>query len=407
MTAYRGTIIAFRRDLLGSRLINMLRAWQVARSVDYELVVLWPDKTPFLPGSYDFFDIFDREALATEHPDLRVVATYDPDVVSEACGLTREELKAAPDTIAAFGADGQWDPGIRVAIHRSTAVPQVAKAALGEFHELFASLPFHPRVAEAIQAVEPAEIGYSTAIHLRRGDFINGRVIREDGVVQEGLFALSDLSDTDLLQDRINNYIMKYVPLSTICRICQKIPKVILFSDVSEDRRSLEHEFGNRLLDVHGALDAFSDLTPLQRAFCELVLMSRTGQILATKSNFSSSAAEIGAKRVIRAQKWMRAEEVIHDAGLHLENSGFDAEGKAMVLREIVRGYEKDFRRRGVEAQAAVCEQRRRELEAGPSPIVPASISAKTPPVAAPPRKPPTKSRRSSRKKPAAKLPRP
>ncbi len=358
-------MVALRMDQFGGRILNFLYAWRYARRTGRRLYVLWPDSTPYLAGSYEFFDLFDEAAFQAEADEVQIVRTYDFAEVSAATGLAEATLRATWSTYLGFGdqKDRHDDDLPDLVWHRlsSAVTPPGTDVDDDDAASLFARLRLTPQVERTLADFDDLDLADTLAIHLRRGDFIDARVEAHGAVIEEGLFAIRSLENQVEVDRLINAFMAKYLPLETVRRAAINEPRVALYSDVTADRRSLEASFSERLIDVNSRLDA-ATLTPLQRAFCEWLLMSRSRRILASKSNFSSSAGMLGGAQILRAQKWLRAAEVLEDIDVLLLRSPLSTYDRENLRRQMIAAYQKLFVRLGYTQEAAICETR---LQAG------------------------------------------
>jgi hypothetical protein len=353
-------VIAYRSDLLGSRLLNLLHAWSFALASDRSLVLIWPDQTPFHPGSFGFHDIFDAEGLAEAAPDLTVIPSDEIGEINRRLGVNWSGLQDLPSVTSLPGDPARWKEGPDAVLYRATGSawisPDAALRAREEAAALFRRLPLHPRIEAAMSAVSGFDLSAAAGFHLRRGDFVDGLAFADGRLIDSGLFARRDLQDRPHVTRGIISFVAKYLPDRVVHRLAAGAGRpVVFFSDVAEVRQSFERAHATAISQVHAILDD-QDLTVLQRAMCDLILLSRTAAIFASRSNYSYLAALIGGVERILVHDQLLAMDAVDDVRTLISRSALSAEDRGALFQMLMREYQSVFTKRGSPDQALICE---------------------------------------------------
>ena len=343
-----GAVIAYRTDQLGSRLLNLLYAGAAAEELGYRTLTSWLPRKRH-DDEYSLYDLYDQEGLGRAWPSLTAIDRRDAGSVAAALGVPIEEVAAAPkvrDVLS--GGPGGWSLSANVVRHDETSNPSGAgrKTALakhwrGVARKIGSRLPPHPAIARALDLFDASELGRCTAVHIRRGDFVDGWT-DNGGYRADGLFALRDLSSEAEVNGLLRNFVAKYVPLDGIARAIQDAAPVLIFADRPSDRADLAERLSGRVIDVHGRLET-ARLTPLQRAFCELLLMSKAGKILAPRSNFSGAAALLGDVPAFVYTDERRADELWRDVEGFLAVSPLSPADRATLRLKLEVAFGSEF----------------------------------------------------------------
>ncbi len=267
-------IIGFRQDRIGARLICLLNVMRIARKFGVSGRYLWLSQPggpyPELADPRDFLD----PAFVAAHID---VVGHAPD----RAGLRNLPAVAPGMSRAGFArtlAEGRrYECDSMAEILRFMDEPE-AEAAAG-LRAVAADLALSPRLARALadarRILERAGGGRPLAIHVRRGDILDGDPWS------------------------YSSWASKYVPDEFFRAFVAAVEgPVIAFSDTPA---AVEHlrQGDPRILSVQELLDPGA-LTPAERDLLELLLMAGCAQVGApSHSAFSRAAAMVGECRIV------------------------------------------------------------------------------------------------------------
>jgi hypothetical protein len=264
---YHGSIIAFRNDRLGARLMTMMNMIRIAQDYDIPYYFVWQTGRRTSEELLQPTQIFDEtyfNALEAPIDVYRTAAKTGTDLMLMPADSTADDLRA----MAAGGT-----PLICIGHHliifpwetRTDVAPRYAAA----IH----TLRFSPEVTAAMHAVDDVLSDSGTAFHIRRGDIIY------DPITSNQLWS--------------NKYIPReFYEVLAKQLISDPNKRVLVFSDEPEEIVRLK-TLGPQIL---GAADVIpANLTPAQRTFIELYAMSRSSVIYGPPgSGFSMTAALMG-----------------------------------------------------------------------------------------------------------------
>lgn len=268
---YHGSIIAFRNDRLGARLMTMMNAIRIAQDYDLPYYFVWKTDGRTSEELLNPTQIFDAAYFAQHEAPIDVyrdVAPQSADVAALPPKSTVADFKAQTAGQGAVICSGSnlivfpWETSEDVA-------PRYANA--------LAALRFSPEVTQAIKEVDAVLAGSGTAFHIRRGDIIY------DPITSNQLWS------------------NKYIPREFYEVLAKQLTRdpdkrILVFSDEPEEITRLK-ALSPQIL---GAADVIpASLTLAQRDFIELYAMSRCGVIYGPPgSGFSMTAALMGNSSV-------------------------------------------------------------------------------------------------------------
>jgi hypothetical protein len=293
-------IVAYRTDLLGGRLLNLMHGWRLARRLDAEFVYLWPYFTKWRAqsGYRDpvalLTQLFDLAEHALARPDLAFTSVDGLSVkaaVRRAEGL--EVLAPIPDDPAAHAfapaEDAIRTHWSRAAFTAATPLPLAGEepaTVRAEATALIRSLPLNGALSAALERVrQAADLDGAVTVNLRRGDIIDRVKASANG------------SDTEV-RTAAEVFISRYAPEGAYATVLDEQPTrpTLVFSDspaaaAAFAARRPDAIDGRALLEPIAA-----GLTPLQAHMLQLLVMSETQRILGSGSNFAIAAAYYGGR---------------------------------------------------------------------------------------------------------------
>ncbi len=260
----RGTLISFRNDRLGARLLSLVNAMRMSADYDVPFAVYWPQAVDVTAVFNDATELFqadfvdrywvDRASWIAVKPDILRIG----DVIRAGVGHLKSET--------AGGKNVSVDQAFGINVLKGED-PETVKAA---FIDMVDKVPFADALKGPIAQVRDALEG-ATAYHIRRGD------------LTDGLSAMNKPWPHKMVPHEFYELHME-----------RSLDKgAILFSD---DAWTLDHYKARfpALKTIHDLID-IDGLTEAQRDFIELYAMSRAAKIIAPeRSAFSSTAVDLG-----------------------------------------------------------------------------------------------------------------
>jgi hypothetical protein len=295
------TVVAYRTDLIGGRLLNLMHGWRLARRLEADFVHLWPlftkwrEQSGYRDPAASLSQLFDLAEHALARPDLRFT-TIDGLTVREAVELARQRLRAlpaAPDDLAVYPfapkADDVRDHWPSAAFTASTPFPLAGDdpaTVRAEATALIRSLPLSAALAAALERVHQlADLDEAVTVNLRRGDVV-------------GLIAGASGRSDDEIRKYAGLFVSRYAPESAYEAALAAWPRrpILVFSD----DLAVAAAFAGR---HPGAIDgraliapAAAGLTPLQADMLQVLTMGETQAILGSGSNFAIASAYYGGR---------------------------------------------------------------------------------------------------------------
>ena len=279
-------VVANRWDGLGGRLHAILNAWSVARALDLEFRFVWPRNafSELIEPRELFDDAFlERFEIAESTCQNRVVLP-DPSRLSLS---DAKELCRATSTNSVIK--------ISECFNVVAFASEPPEAALARFRAGLSEIGWSHKLHALIESisVEKYPHGYS-AIHVRAGDVVTGDW-RQFVPVE------------------------KYLPMAYVEFAIETLPAsdrspVVLVSDNEPYVRYLETRFN--LIRPADIFAGYSDLTEMQRAFADILVLSRARRIAGPRASaFSQLAAHLGGLTILSvddlmtedgARRWLR-----------------------------------------------------------------------------------------------------
>jgi hypothetical protein len=271
-------VVANRWDGLGGRLHAILNAWSVARALGLEFRFVWPRVSGELDPSEVFDDAFlERCEIAESVCENRVV-------LSDPTGLS---LPDAKEFCRAASANSMIR--INECFKVRTFVSEPPEAAQARFQAGLSEIGWSRALHALIASVsdEKHARGYS-AIHVRAGDIVTGDW-RQFVPVE------------------------KYMPMAYVEFAIETLSgagrgPVVLVSDNEHYIRHLESRFD--LIRPADIVAGYADLTELQRAFADILVLSRARLIAGPRASvFSQLAAHLGGKKILSVDDLMTEDD--------------------------------------------------------------------------------------------------
>jgi hypothetical protein len=273
---YVGSIIVFRNDRLGARLMTMLNAIRIAQDYDIPYYFVWKTDGRTSEELMNPTQIFDAGYFADHEVPIDVYR----DAVPMGVDLQLLPADTTADDLRAKAADGNvlMCTGSNLMVLPWETAADVAPRYAAAIH----TLRFSPQVLAAMKAVDAVLADRGTAFHIRRGDIIY------DPITSNQLWS--------------NKYIPReFYEVLAERLIADPAARVLVFSDEPEEITRLKAlNTNNADPQILGAADVIPDtLTIAQRDFIELYAMSRCGMIYGPPSSgFSMTAALMGDSEI-------------------------------------------------------------------------------------------------------------
>lgn len=268
-------VYARRDDLLGGCLMNLAHSWGFAEKLGAKLMLNWVKDHPARP-SMSYHEIFQAEKFP-------VLITH----------LDTSGIHAVPRS-------SQWSVALKTHPeifypHTSWVCVDGARKSDDEIRirRLLNSLPIQPAVAWAVEAIAVRHPTF-TAVHIRRGDDILA-VLRSD-------------DRTEKFDRACSSFVKRYADLESYRRAveAESDGPLLIFSNDSEDAwRFIALLPASRHCIVVGDQSALDNLTPTQRDFAEMLLMSRATKIIGTRSNYSAFSRLLGGIPLILVHRYI------------------------------------------------------------------------------------------------------
>lgn len=259
-----GSLIAYRADRLGARLISIVNAIRIAEDHGVAFCVCWPRAGGMSAALNDATELFAPGFVARHFADQHALGARRRAAVS---------LSRCPDEALGLLAAGR---DVAVEMVRGVAVlpGEEADHVAARVREVFRALPWAPALAGPMARLG-ADLRAATACHIRRGDLI--RHVKP------------------MHKPWPNKYVPDELFRPHIAAALAEGRPVVVFSD--------DAGVVARLAREHPGLRAAADLvpaaglTPAQRDLLELAAMSLCDRIVAPEgSAFSATAATLAGR---------------------------------------------------------------------------------------------------------------
>jgi hypothetical protein len=293
-----------RKDRLGARLEGMLSAWRFARVTGRRLVVFWTDRNP--PGSYDPAYLFDLKAMSeTGHADdLSILfGQYQDDLFKgEAIDLRRasgwpfalrkREFLSSPDkavkimTLHSTYFCLRWEAPWRIS---------------NELRELFSRLVPVVLIRDALASAlgwigDPDFI----AVHIRRGDVVRdikrkiGDFNSSESQHDNPEAGLDRLMNEGGLGKDLHNFVKRVASIDAYVAALpeNRQARVVVFSDSLEAAQEFQARIGRSRAVLISSFEI--EMNQAQRAYLELLILSKASRVISTASCFSRLACQCG-----------------------------------------------------------------------------------------------------------------
>jgi hypothetical protein len=207
----------------------------------------------------------------------------------------------------------------------------------GEAGQLFARLPLSRYVQFAVdKALRRFDPQKTVAAHYRRGDVLPAlAAARAD-------FAEDMAQGEARFEDCTRHFLLRCSPLQAYAETLRPMVdqgfNVLFCSDAPEAATGFKQQFGSQLITAESLLGSMQ-LTPLQRALCDLILLARCTRIVGTQSIFSHGAAMIGGGEVLDVRSACTPDAVLGEylemVDFHRQTAAVRAGIKGVILRQL------------------------------------------------------------------------
>lgn len=264
---YRGSIVSFRNDRMGARILALMNAVRIARDYELPYYFTWMTHGRTSPELQSPTEIFDQgwfDAHFVSHVDFSAIDGV-------ATNLASLPLRSTSDLILQTCAKG----GGFLCMNTDLAVLpwENAEEIAPRYAAAIDELQMSDAIKAAMKAVDQLLSGPSTAFHLRRGDIIH------DPVTSNQLWS--------------NKYIPReFYEIMATRLVSDPKARILVFSDEPAEIARLK-SLGDQIISPDEVLP--ENLTLAQRDFMEIYAMARCEQILGPPgSGFSMAAGLMG-----------------------------------------------------------------------------------------------------------------
>lgn len=323
-----------RDDRLGARLKNALAAHEYAKRIGAELVLAWNPVDHVDTAGIPFYDLFDRQTFdeAVKGVTIREESApalskkYRCALVKEFDGLSETEIAKASRNI----------------FYDITAPRPKGQKSSQLMAEGFKKWPLNPRVKACVDHVTSAFDTCGLAVHVRRGDIMQG--LLDPAKLYHGAGLAVNIA--------IPNFVSRFAPVQSyvdaITFIHPEGP-VAVFSDDPDVRAELSSKIGSRSVRVDDMIASFN-LTNAQTALAEFCIIASCKKALGGHSAFVEFAAELSGSEFHLIHSFIKPSQIL-PVIRHIvaETRIEDREALQNGLIEEYRGY---FTRRGRQEDA-------------------------------------------------------
>ncbi|MFM2199716.1 MAG: hypothetical protein RLZZ505_3148 [Verrucomicrobiota bacterium] len=289
-----------RKDRLGARIEGMLSAWRFAKVTGRNLIVFWPGHPT---GEYDPESLFDLGAMSGNRDLMISHSRYDDYPLKNAeidllrsqgwpFFLRKRDILRSPDKAVKI-----VTPHSTYFFFRGEFPWRVAE----EIRELYSRLIPAVCIRDALTAAlcwigDPDFI----AVHIRRGDVVSKIKQKLQNFIAAGAgqgnprTALDQLMKDGKLEKDLHNFVKRVTSMDAYISALppNNRSKLVVFSDTPEAAA----EFQSRLPTSQAVLvSSFEvELNDEQRAYLELLILSKARRVISTASCFSRLACQCG-----------------------------------------------------------------------------------------------------------------
>lgn len=264
---YQGSVVSFRNDRMGARILAILNAIRVSRDYDLPYFFTWMThgrSSDELQAPTEIFDEDYFNAHFVDRDDFKVINDEAQDLMAMPLGSDAGSIPAGRDKGDAF---------LCMATDLLVLPWEVEEDVAPKFAAAVSQLVFSKTVQTAMAQVDKTLEGASTAFHIRRGDIIH------DVITSNQIWP--------------NKYIPReYYEILANRIIADPNGQILVFSDEPAEIGRLK-ALGPQIVTPDEVLP--KGLTLAQRDFMELYTMSRCAAIIGPPgSGFSAAAALMG-----------------------------------------------------------------------------------------------------------------
>jgi len=265
--AYKGSVVSFRNDRMGARLLSILNAIRLSRDYDVPYFFTWMThgrSSEELQAPTEIFDqsYFDAHFVSKE--DYKEIDEAGTDFAALPIDMTEDKFRRSIADKLNYVCTATelfvlpWEDPTEIAKQYSDAISE---------------LRFSETVRQAMDQVDQVLSGKGVAFHVRRGDIIY------DPVTSNQIWS--------------NKYIPReYYEVLADKLVTDKDARILVFSDEPQEIERLQ-KISDQVLSPDSVLP--KGLTLAQRDFMEIYAMSRCHQIIGPPgSGFSAAAGLMG-----------------------------------------------------------------------------------------------------------------
>lgn len=293
--AKTGYIVANRTDGLGVRLMALLNAIALSKILNIPFKFTWDDNK----SNNEF------------HTVSEVSEIFGTDFVEEHyIDSVKAMNKVSLTELVEKGGEGNFyecPQSLSGDIRANQDILKKMKSV--DFGSIFSDINFSKKITFAIDLALNAVIpDSSTALHLRAGDVVYG------GFRRSGY------------------YVNKVIPYPIAVDLINANNNVVVFAQ----DESIINSLGSEVAAIFSKELVASVLSPLQRAFFDIVLMSRCGAIYAGRSGFSIVSSMISNIRIKEPVAVYSDEKTIEIIGKWLNEKNYEHVSKQQVAFSII-----------------------------------------------------------------------
>lgn len=314
----------------------MLSAWDFSLKLDVPLVINWPQRAYAygqVSEEYRFFDLFDKDSFLSRSDSVSI--SFDPhDVILERYAhnkgikvtkfrghprqffLESEFLLFTQTSSLNFGCP---DSRLNNSLHH---------------HAIFKSIKFNKKIQKCLDDIsQDHSIQTATSVHIRRGDIIP--LLENCGIGLDGKAYLTAVSQATRLFSR------RYAPTSAYSGAIATLSphqKLLIFSDDDAIQLQMSSAHPHQTINFLDVVEK-NQLSQSQKAFFELILMSRSNQIISSDSGFSGIAAFLGQIKRSSILSYINPDELARDITSFIGHRS----DRRQIFYYLIDAYKKDL----------------------------------------------------------------
>ena len=334
-------LLCSRKDGIGARLINLAWTWRMAQAAGLKTLCFWPPLDPYYGEANGVGDLLDVFALATSdlNDELKIIDARPIECVHARPVTLSPDMRHDPLAYAVTPKTGRSSKSPPVPLIDSAMGPLLAPGesaadATEEVRALFARLPVTLRIRQALKAAEKSlGLHRVVAVHVRRGDIVETlrKACRH--------FTPAELEQGSVLDRYTEHFFRGCAPTSSYIRLVRPYLRegygILFFTDTPVEAEPFKARFPYKLALAEDL--APKHLTGIQRAFFEILVMSRCHAIIGAKSAFSTLASLIGGIPIVDARGHTTAEEYLKSYKRAVRFDRLPPEAREGISQVVVR----------------------------------------------------------------------